>query len=43
MDQLQARYPDDHEAAIFYALGLLATAAGNRQNVCESEKGWRDP
>ena len=26
MDHLQARYPDDHEAAIFYALALLATA-----------------
>src|SRR3984885_3169317 len=26
MDQLQARYPDDHEAGIFYALALLATA-----------------
>jgi len=26
MEQLQARYPDDHEAAIFYALALLATA-----------------
>jgi len=26
IDQLQARYPDDHEAAIFHALALLATA-----------------
>jgi tetratricopeptide (TPR) repeat protein len=26
MDQLQARYPDDREAAIFHALSLLATA-----------------
>jgi len=26
MEQLQARYPDDHEAAIFHALALLATA-----------------
>ena len=26
MDQLQAHYPDDHEAAIFHALALLATA-----------------
>jgi tetratricopeptide (TPR) repeat protein len=26
MEQLQARYPDDSEAAIFYALALLATA-----------------
>ncbi len=26
MDQLQGRYPDDHEAAIFHALALLATA-----------------
>jgi hypothetical protein len=27
MDRLQARYPNDHEAAIFHALALLATAA----------------
>jgi hypothetical protein len=26
MEQLQARYPDDREAAIFYALALLGTA-----------------
>jgi hypothetical protein len=26
MDNLQARYPDDHEAAIFHALSLLAIA-----------------
>src|SRR5215469_6823192 len=26
MDHLQARYPEDHEAAIFYALALLAAA-----------------
>jgi len=26
MEQLQTRYPDDHEAAIFHALALLATA-----------------
>jgi hypothetical protein len=26
MEQLQARYPDDREAAVFYALALLATA-----------------
>jgi hypothetical protein len=26
MDELQTRYPDDHEAAIFHALALLATA-----------------
>ena len=26
MEQVQARYPDDHEAAIFHALALLATA-----------------
>ena len=27
MDQLQARYPEDHEAAIFHALALLAAAS----------------
>ncbi len=26
MEELQTRYPDDHEAAIFHALALLATA-----------------
>ena len=26
MQQLSARYPEDHEAAIFYALSLLGTA-----------------
>ena len=26
MEQVQSRYPDDHEAAIFHALSLLATA-----------------
>jgi tetratricopeptide (TPR) repeat protein len=26
MEQVQVRYPDDHEAAIFHALALLATA-----------------
>ena len=26
MEQLQARYPDDREAAVFYALALLSTA-----------------
>ena len=26
MEQLQARYPDDHEAAIFHALALLGTS-----------------
>jgi tetratricopeptide (TPR) repeat protein len=26
MEQLQARYPDDREAAVFYSLALLATA-----------------
>jgi hypothetical protein len=26
MEQIQARYPDDNEAAIFYALALVATA-----------------
>ncbi len=26
MEQLQARYPDDREAAVFYALAMLATA-----------------
>jgi len=33
MDQLQARYPNDHEAAIFHALSLLATAPPRTRHI----------
>ena len=38
MDQLQARYPDDHEAAIFHALALLATAPPTDKTYVNQKK-----
>jgi hypothetical protein len=38
MEQLQARYPDDHEAAIFYALALLATAPPTDKTYVNQKK-----
>src|SRR5271163_5213473 len=38
MDQLQARYRDDHEAAIFYALALLATAPPTDKTYVNQKK-----
>ena len=38
MDQLQARYPEDHEAAIFYALALLATAPPTDKTYVNQKK-----
>jgi tetratricopeptide (TPR) repeat protein len=38
MEQLQARYPDDHEAAIFHALALLATAPPNDKTYVNQKK-----
>src|ERR1700681_118757 len=38
MDQLQARYSDDHEAAIFHALALLATAPPNDKTYVNQKK-----
>jgi hypothetical protein len=38
VDQLQARYPDDHEAAIFYALALLATAPPTDKTYVNQKK-----
>ena len=38
MDQLQAHYPDDHEAAIFYALALLATAPPTDKTYVNQKK-----
>jgi hypothetical protein len=38
MEQLQARYPDDREAAIFYALALLATAPRNDKTYANQKK-----
>src|SRR5271163_4146569 len=38
MDQLQARYADDHEAAIFHALALLATAPPTDKTYVNQKK-----
>ena len=38
MDHLQARYPEDHEAAIFYALALLATAPPEDKTYVNQKK-----
>ena len=38
MEQLQARYPDDHEAAIFHALALLATASPTDKTYVNQKK-----
>jgi hypothetical protein len=38
MDQLQARYGDDHEAAIFHALALLATAPPTDRTYVNQKK-----
>lgn len=38
MDQLQARYLDDHEAAIFHALALLATAPPTDKTYVNQKK-----
>jgi tetratricopeptide (TPR) repeat protein len=38
MDQLQARYPEDHEAAIFHALALLGTAPPTDKTYVNQKK-----
>ena len=38
MEQLQARYPEDHEAAIFYALALVATAPPTDKTYVNQKK-----
>jgi hypothetical protein len=38
MEQLQARYPSDHEAAIFHALALLATAPATDKTYANQKK-----
>jgi hypothetical protein len=38
MEQLQTRYPDDHEAAIFHALALLATAPPTDKTYANQKK-----
>ena len=38
MEQLQARYPDDREAAIFYALALLAIAPPTDKTYANQKK-----
>jgi len=38
MEQLQTRYPDDHESAIFHALALLATAPPTDKTYANQKK-----
>ncbi len=38
MEQVQSRYPDDHEAAIFHALALLATASSNDKTYVNQKR-----
>jgi tetratricopeptide (TPR) repeat protein len=38
MEQLQARYPNDHEAAIFHALALVATAPPTDKTYVNQKK-----
>ena len=38
MEELQARYPEDHEAAIFHALALLATAPPTDRTYVNQKK-----
>ncbi|MFI5090218.1 MAG: hypothetical protein ACHP7P_09205 [Terriglobales bacterium] len=38
MEQMQARYPDDHEAAVFHALALLATAPPTDKTYANQKK-----
>ena len=38
MEQVQSRYPDDHEAAIFHALALLATAPPNDKTYVNQKR-----
>ena len=38
MEQVQARYPDDHEAAIFHALALVATAPPTDKTYVNQKK-----
>jgi hypothetical protein len=43
MEQVHLRYPDDREAAVFYALALDATALPNGQDICEPTEGRGAP
>ncbi len=38
MERVQSRYPDDHEAAIFHALSLLATASPTDKTYVNQKK-----
>ena len=38
MEQVQTHYPDDHEAAIFHALALLATTSPTDKNYVNQKK-----
>ncbi len=37
MQQLSARYPEDHEAAIFYSLALIATSLADNSYANQKE------
>ena len=43
MEQVYQRYPDDREAAVFYALALERDGAADRQDLRQPEEGRADP
>ena len=43
MQRLSARYPEDHEAAIFLCAGIDCNRVSDRQNLCRPEASGRDP
>ena len=43
MEALMQKYPDDPEAAIFYALALNETALHSDKTLCQSAQGRGDP
>ena len=43
MEQLAAKYPNDDEAQIHYALSLNVECFADRQDLCQSAQGCRDP
>ena len=43
MAALSRRFPEDHEATIFYALSLLGTAPPNDHSYATQKHGFRDP
>ena len=43
MEKVYQRYPEDHEAAVFYALSILAARMRGRSDVCERQEGGGHP